>query len=167
MTNETLKIYRAVELKAPGIIERSSVKEPVITGILAVDSMIPIGRGQRANPGPAEPTSTHLSIKCDSFGLGFANKLMHDEGSVRADRCTPEPAPTRPLFSRRQFSRPARRNPEKVAKAVKLHPYPLYHLHRPRSRRPRKPSLHLSQLRRAWLRVSAPPMSVRSGGAAT
>jgi proton translocating ATP synthase F1 alpha subunit len=47
MTNDTLKIYRAVELKAPGIIERSSVKEPVITGILAVDSMIPIGRGQR------------------------------------------------------------------------------------------------------------------------
>jgi proton translocating ATP synthase F1 alpha subunit len=47
MTTETLKVYRAVELKAPGIIERTSVKEPVITGILAVDSMIPIGRGQR------------------------------------------------------------------------------------------------------------------------
>ena len=44
---ETLKVFRAVELKAPGIIERTSVKEPVITGILAVDSMIPIGRGQR------------------------------------------------------------------------------------------------------------------------
>lgn len=47
MINETLKVFRAVELKAPGIIERTSVKEPVITGILAVDSMIPIGRGQR------------------------------------------------------------------------------------------------------------------------
>jgi proton translocating ATP synthase F1 alpha subunit len=47
MLTETLKVYRAVELKAPGIIERTSVKEPVITGILAVDSMIPIGRGQR------------------------------------------------------------------------------------------------------------------------
>jgi proton translocating ATP synthase F1 alpha subunit len=42
-----VKTYRAVELKAPGIIERTSVKEPVITGILAIDSMIPIGRGQR------------------------------------------------------------------------------------------------------------------------
>lgn len=42
-----IKIFRAVELKAPGIIERTSVKEPVITGILAIDSMIPIGRGQR------------------------------------------------------------------------------------------------------------------------
>jgi len=40
-------VFRATELKAPGIIERASVKEPVITGVLAVDSMIPIGRGQR------------------------------------------------------------------------------------------------------------------------
>ena len=40
-------VYRAVELKAPGIIERASVKESVITGVLAIDSMIPIGRGQR------------------------------------------------------------------------------------------------------------------------
>jgi proton translocating ATP synthase F1 alpha subunit len=40
-------MFRAVELKAPGIIERTSVKEPVITGVLAIDSMIPIGRGQR------------------------------------------------------------------------------------------------------------------------
>ena len=36
-----------MELKAPGIIERNSVKESVITGVLAIDSMIPIGRGQR------------------------------------------------------------------------------------------------------------------------
>lgn len=42
-----LSSYRAVELKAPGIIERASVKEPVITGILSIDSMTPIGRGQR------------------------------------------------------------------------------------------------------------------------
>ena len=42
-----IKIFRAVELKAPGIIERTSVREPVITGILAIDSIIPIGRGQR------------------------------------------------------------------------------------------------------------------------
>lgn len=40
-------VYRAVELKAPGIIERASVKESIITGVLAIDSMIPIGRGQR------------------------------------------------------------------------------------------------------------------------
>jgi proton translocating ATP synthase F1 alpha subunit len=37
----------AVDIKAPGIIKRKSVHEPLQTGIKAVDSMIPIGRGQR------------------------------------------------------------------------------------------------------------------------
>lgn len=39
--------YRQVELKAPGIIARKSVHEPLQTGIKAIDAMIPIGRGQR------------------------------------------------------------------------------------------------------------------------
>ena len=39
--------YRPVEFRAPGVIERQPVNEPVQTGILAIDSMIPIGRGQR------------------------------------------------------------------------------------------------------------------------
>jgi F-type H+-transporting ATPase subunit alpha len=38
---------RVVELKAPGIVKRKSVHEPMQTGLKAVDSMIPIGRGQR------------------------------------------------------------------------------------------------------------------------
>ena len=38
---------RPVEFKAPGVIHRKPVHEPMQTGILAVDSMIPIGRGQR------------------------------------------------------------------------------------------------------------------------
>ena len=38
---------RRIELKAPGIVERQPVKEPLQTGIKAIDSMIPIGRGQR------------------------------------------------------------------------------------------------------------------------
>jgi proton translocating ATP synthase F1 alpha subunit len=41
------KDYSLVEVKAPGINDRQSVKEPLQTGILSVDSMIPIGRGQR------------------------------------------------------------------------------------------------------------------------
>jgi F-type H+-transporting ATPase subunit alpha len=36
-----------VGVKAPGIIPRTSVKEPMQTGIKAVDSLVPIGRGQR------------------------------------------------------------------------------------------------------------------------
>ncbi|NLE73635.1 MAG: F0F1 ATP synthase subunit alpha [Actinobacteria bacterium] len=42
-TNE----FRPVEFKAPGVIRRQPVKEPLQTGIKAVDSLIPIGRGQR------------------------------------------------------------------------------------------------------------------------
>nr|ANY30781.1 ATPase subunit 1 [Halophila decipiens] len=38
---------RRVEVKAPGIIERRSVHEPMQTGLKAVDSLVPIGRGQR------------------------------------------------------------------------------------------------------------------------
>ena len=38
---------RPVEFKAPGVISRKPVHEPMQTGILAIDSMIPIGRGQR------------------------------------------------------------------------------------------------------------------------
>lgn len=38
---------RRVEVKAPGIIARRSVHEPMQTGIKAVDSLVPIGRGQR------------------------------------------------------------------------------------------------------------------------
>ena len=36
-----------MEFKAPGVVERQGVKEPLQTGIKAIDSMIPIGRGQR------------------------------------------------------------------------------------------------------------------------
>lgn len=38
---------RPIESPAPGIIERSKVSRPLMTGILAIDSMVPIGRGQR------------------------------------------------------------------------------------------------------------------------
>ncbi|RLN96716.1 hypothetical protein BBJ28_00006886 [Nothophytophthora sp. Chile5] len=41
------KLESRVEVKAPGIMPRESVKEPVQTGLKAVDSLIPIGRGQR------------------------------------------------------------------------------------------------------------------------
>lgn len=39
--------YRAIEQEAPGIVDRQSVSQPMETGILAIDSMLPIGRGQR------------------------------------------------------------------------------------------------------------------------
>lgn len=39
--------YRPVEFKAPGVVDRQKVAEPLQTGIKAIDAMIPIGRGQR------------------------------------------------------------------------------------------------------------------------
>ncbi|MDD4951377.1 MAG: F0F1 ATP synthase subunit alpha [Desulfovibrionaceae bacterium] len=41
------KDVRPVELKAPGIVQRKSVHEPMYTGLKAIDAMTPIGRGQR------------------------------------------------------------------------------------------------------------------------
>jgi proton translocating ATP synthase F1 alpha subunit len=38
---------KRIDIKAPGIIDRSPVREPLQTGILSIDGMIPIGRGQR------------------------------------------------------------------------------------------------------------------------
>ncbi len=40
-------LNKRIEIKAPGIVARKSVKEPLQTGIKAIDAMIPIGRGQR------------------------------------------------------------------------------------------------------------------------
>lgn len=45
-SSKNLGVYK-VEYKAPGIIPRQSVHEPLQTGIKAIDSMVPIGRGQR------------------------------------------------------------------------------------------------------------------------
>ncbi|MGH7231023.1 MAG: F0F1 ATP synthase subunit alpha, partial [Nitrospiraceae bacterium] len=38
---------RRIEMRAPGVVDRQSVREPLQTGIKAIDAMIPIGRGQR------------------------------------------------------------------------------------------------------------------------
>src|SRR5690606_31800769 len=41
------KLTDVIEKVAPGVIERQSVSQPVQTGLKAIDSMVPIGRGQR------------------------------------------------------------------------------------------------------------------------
>ncbi|MEK6529611.1 MAG: F0F1 ATP synthase subunit alpha, partial [candidate division NC10 bacterium] len=43
----TAKEFRPIERYAPGVVDRRPVKEPLQTGLKAIDSMIPIGRGQR------------------------------------------------------------------------------------------------------------------------
>jgi len=47
LKEDDLRQYRVLDVKAPGIIVREKVTEPVYTGIMMIDSMIPVGRGQR------------------------------------------------------------------------------------------------------------------------
>lgn len=57
--------YNNVEIKAPGIISREKVNEPVQTGILAIDSMFPIGRGQRELIiGDRQMGKTTIAVDC-------------------------------------------------------------------------------------------------------
>ncbi|XP_013783716.1 ATP synthase subunit alpha, mitochondrial-like [Limulus polyphemus] len=65
-----------VGLKAPGIIPRISVKEPMLTGIKAVDSLVPIGRGQRELIiGDRQTGKTAIAID------GIINQKRFNEGS--------------------------------------------------------------------------------------
>src|SRR4029077_11020240 len=55
--------FRNLEFNAPSVIERQPVKEPLQTGIKAIDAMIPIGRGQRELIiGDRETSKTHIGL---------------------------------------------------------------------------------------------------------
>ncbi len=78
--------YRAIESKAPGIIERQPVKEPLQTGIKAIDSMIPIGRGSVSSssatarparpPSPPIPSSTRKARTSSASMLPSARSAL-------------------------------------------------------------------------------------------
>jgi len=71
-----------VEVKAPGIIDRQSVKEPLQTGILAVDSMIPIGKGQRELIiGDRQTGKTAIAI--DTI---INQRFLHEEAGENTER---------------------------------------------------------------------------------
>ena len=56
---------RRVEVKAPGIIPRQSVHEPMMTGLKSVDSLVPIGRGQRELIiGDRQTGKTAIAVDC-------------------------------------------------------------------------------------------------------
>jgi F-type H+-transporting ATPase subunit alpha len=70
--------YQRIEVKAPGIIDRQSVSEPMQTGIKAVDSLIPIGRGQRELIiGDRQTGKTAIII--DAFLNQAPNNQLEDE----------------------------------------------------------------------------------------
>lgn len=75
------KSRRRVEVKAPGIIARKSVHEPMQTGLKAVDSLVPIGRGQRELIiGDRQTGKTAIAIDA------ILNQRMNNKGSVEADK---------------------------------------------------------------------------------
>ena len=81
MTNSISKLFRATEIKAPGILERQSVHEPLITGVLAIDSMIPLGRGQRELIiGDRGIGKTAIAI--DTIANQFHQNLLNPEKTV-------------------------------------------------------------------------------------
>lgn len=76
--NRLLTETKLVEVKAPGIIERQSVHEPVQTGIKAVDSLLPIGRGQRELIiGDRQTGKTALAVDA-IINQKFYNKTLSD-----------------------------------------------------------------------------------------
>ncbi|MBJ6361729.1 F0F1 ATP synthase subunit alpha [Paenibacillus sp. MAHUQ-46] len=72
---------RRAEVKAPGIIVRESVKQPMQTGLKAVDSLVPIGRGQRELIiGDRQTGKTAIAIDA------IINQKAINDGSVDADK---------------------------------------------------------------------------------
>jgi F-type H+/Na+-transporting ATPase subunit alpha len=73
---------RRVDVKAPGIIPRRSVHEPMSTGLKAIDALIPVGRGQRELIiGDRQTGKTAVIL--DTF---LNQKAIHDDPARKADR---------------------------------------------------------------------------------
>ncbi|MFA6560041.1 MAG: F0F1 ATP synthase subunit alpha, partial [Candidatus Obscuribacterales bacterium] len=92
-----------IEVKAPGIVSRKSVHEPMMTGIAAIDGMIPIGRGQREliigdrqtgktavaidaiinqKHQPNRPICIYVAIGQKSSNVGKIQKILEDAGAM-------------------------------------------------------------------------------------
>jgi hypothetical protein len=112
-----------VEVKAPGIIPRQSVNEPVQTGLKALDALVPVGRGQRELIiGDRQTGKTAVAI--DTFiNQKGVNKLAPTKArsfiastspsarSVRPWRRSSAPSKNRARWNIRSWSQPPRPNP--------------------------------------------------------
>ncbi len=95
--------YRPIEFKAPGIVSRQSVCEPLMTGISAIDGMIPIGRGQREliigdrqtgktaiaidailnqKNQPNRPICIYVAIGQKDSNIGRIQKILEENGAM-------------------------------------------------------------------------------------
>lgn len=114
------KQHRPVEIIAPGIVERQPVKEPLQTGIKAIDGMIPIGRGQREliigdrqtgktaiaidtiinqqkEPPEKRPICIYVAIGQKEMSVARTAKILEDNGAMNytivVSASASEPAP--------------------------------------------------------------------------
>ncbi len=95
--------FSAIEVKAPGIVERQSICEPLMTGISAIDGMIPIGRGQREliigdrqtgktaiavdaiinqKHQPNRPICIYVAIGQKESNVGRIQKILEEKGAM-------------------------------------------------------------------------------------
>jgi F-type H+-transporting ATPase subunit alpha len=111
--------YRAIEKKAPGIIARQSVCEPLMTGIAAIDGMIPIGRGQREliigdrqtgktavaidaiinqKTQPNRPVCIYIAIGQKESTVARIQKVLEDNGAMEYSVIVSAPATAAPAL---------------------------------------------------------------------
>jgi F-type H+-transporting ATPase subunit alpha len=105
--------YRPIEFKAPGIVSRQSVCEPLMTGITAIDGMIPIGRGQREliigdrqtgktaiaidtiinqKNQPNRPICVYVAIGQKESNVARIQKILEDRGAMEYSVIVSAPA---------------------------------------------------------------------------
>ncbi len=102
----TSKTRARVDVKAPGIIPRKSVHEPMATGLKAIDALIPIGRGQREliiGDRQTGKTAIALDTILNQKPLNVAGSPEKPEAVLRVRRGRPE------AFDRRAIREGARR----------------------------------------------------------
>lgn len=105
--------YRPIEFKAPGIVKRQSVCEPLMTGLTSIDGMIPIGRGQREliigdrqtgktaiaidtilnqKTQPNRPVCIYVAIGQKESNIGRIVKILEDHGALEYSIIVDAPA---------------------------------------------------------------------------
>lgn len=111
--------YRPIEIKAPGIVARQSVCEPLMTGISAIDGMIPIGRGQREliigdrqtgktaiaidaiinqKNQPNRPICIYVAIGQKDSNVGRIQKILEENGAMEYTVIVDAPATAAPAL---------------------------------------------------------------------
>lgn len=113
------KDFSPIEVKAPGIVQRKSVHEPLMTGIAAIDGMIPIGRGQREliigdrqtgktaiaidaiinqKTQPNRPICIYVAIGQKESNIGRIQKILEDNGAMEYTVIVDAPATSSPAM---------------------------------------------------------------------